>query len=237
MENTKTLILPDIHTHYKKAEKIISVESPDNIVFLGDYFDDWNDTVEQNYLTAKWLKESLNKPNRIHCFGNHELNYAFRQKSYRCSGYTDQKYAAINSVLKEEDWRKLVSHTWVGEYLCTHAGVHRHFYEKYGNGEDFRTWLIKICDEAFDNAFKNKPSLPILRAGQSRSGIEMYGGIVWCDKNEFVNIDSVKQIFGHTPVEKPTWLYDNNLALDVNNSDYYAIHLNNRITTHWIGEN
>ncbi|MDH3313141.1 MAG: hypothetical protein OEM28_08345 [Nitrosopumilus sp.] len=40
----KTLIIPDIHTKFGIAETIIVKESPDNVVFLGDYFDSLDDS-------------------------------------------------------------------------------------------------------------------------------------------------------------------------------------------------
>ena len=42
----KTLIIPDIHTRFDVAESFIDKERPDNVVFLGDYFDTFDDTLE-----------------------------------------------------------------------------------------------------------------------------------------------------------------------------------------------
>ena len=66
----------------------------------------------------------------------------------------------------------------------------------------------------------------------SRGGIETYGGIVWCDASEFIPITGINQIFGHTSLPQPKWInfsdpntiFSRNLALDVKNADYYAIH-------------
>jgi hypothetical protein len=242
----RTLILPDLHHQWEKAEKIIKYESADQIVFLGDYQDDFGDDYRIALETAKWLKSSLEKPNRIHLMGNHDINYAIPHRSYKCSGYEAGKDYAINSVLKESDWRKLKTHTWVGSYLCSHAGVHKFFYEKYGSGKPFNTWIDEICTEAMENAYAHKPALPILRAGRSRGGIEMYGGIMWCDSSEFVGIDGINQIFGHTPSKMPYWKdfgsptskeHSRNLALDnYGHSNYYAIHVNDVVTIKWIGD-
>lgn len=244
----KTLIIPDIHHHCEKAEKIINHELPNQTVFLGDYFDDWGDDYRLSIITAEWLASSLERKNRIHLMGNHDISYAIRHSSYKCSGYEIGKDYAINSILKETDWRKLKTHTWVGNYLCSHAGVHEFFYLKYGKNKPFNVWLDKICHEAMENAYAGNPALPILRAGVSRGGIENYGGIMWCDSDEFVGIKCVNQIFGHTPSEKPRWLnfgspsskkYSQNLALDNHgHSNYYAIHDSetDNVVIKWIGD-
>ena len=234
MISVRTLILPDIHLQWEKAEKIIKHESCDNVVFLGDYFDEYDDNVNENYLAAKWLLSSLNQPNRIHLFGNHDFSYVFPHRSYKCSGYTLGKDYAINDVLKEKDWRKLKTHTWVDNFLLSHAGVHPFFYQKYGNEKLFKTWIDEICKEALDDAFLNKPEHLFFRAGKSRGGIEMYGGIIWCDRSEFEAVENVNQIFGHTPGETPIWLThksknSRNLALDnYGHCNYYAVHTSDR---------
>ena len=246
--NVRTLILADIHNKWDKAEKIIKHESADQIVFLGDYFDDFGDDYRIAKDTAEWLAASLEQLNRIHIMGNHDTNYAFRNRSYKCSGYTSAKEEAINLILKENDWRKMPLYTQVGSWLCSHAGVHNHMYEQYGNGLDFYKWLKDTCNDALTNAFANKPTFPILRAGRSRGGIETVGGITWCDADEFSGIPGINQIFGHTPQKKPRWInggsplsndYSENLCLDVSHCNYYVIHDSNNdhtVSVKWIGD-
>ena len=248
MSNIRTLILSDIHNKWEKAEQIIKAEAPDKIVFLGDYFDDFGDDYRIATETADWLGASLEQKNRTHIMGNHDTNYAFSQRSYKCSGYESGKDYAINAVLNESDWRKLPLYTWVGSWLCSHAGVHRYFYAKYGDGKDFKPWLADTCAEALQHAFEAKPALPILRAGRSRGGIELHGGIDWCDADEFEPIRGVNQIFGHTPQRKPRWInagsslsneYSQNLCLDVSHCNYYVIHNSNKdqvVDVKWIGD-
>ena len=67
----------------------------------------------------------------------------------------------------------------------------------------------------------------MFNAGYRRGGIQRYGGIVWCDFDEFVGIPGVKQVFGHTPQNIPTWknytengLTSENLCVDTHNRDY-----------------
>ena len=244
----KTLILSDLHLRWQTADKIIKHVGADKIVFLGDFFDDFGDDYQTNLQMAEWLAASLEQPNRIHLFGNHDISYAIARKDYKCSGYEVGKDRAINSVLKKEDWKKLQLYTWVGDYLCSHAGVHNYFHELFSNGMPVKTWLEDVAKRAMDKAWALQPVHPLLEAGRSRGGYSKHGGIIWCDVNEFVPILGVKQIFGHTPCRKPKWiimgdekdpLYTENIDLDVH-TQYYAIHDDaketNKLTTHWIGD-
>ena len=54
----KTIIIPDIHNDYFTAEKIIKKENPDKIIFLGDYFDDFDDTVKDSENTYTRLSRN-----------------------------------------------------------------------------------------------------------------------------------------------------------------------------------
>ena len=80
----KTIIISDIHNDYFTAEKIIKKENPDKIIFLGDYFDDFDDTVKDSENTAKWLVKSLKQENRIHLIGNHDLSYMTDNSNLKC---------------------------------------------------------------------------------------------------------------------------------------------------------
>jgi len=93
----KIMIIPDIHTKFGIAETIIERENPDNVVFLGDYFDSFDDSLEVTEQTALWLKDSLEKKNRIHLLGNHDLSYLYPD-THPCSGYSVGKLWTIKKV-------------------------------------------------------------------------------------------------------------------------------------------
>lgn len=244
-----TLIIPDLHLNWERADKIIKHVGADKIVFLGDYFDDFGDDYQTNLKMAEWLAASLDQPNRIHLFGNHDISYAIARREYKCSGYEAGKDYAINAVLKEDNWRKLKLYTWVGDYLCSHAGVHNYYNTMFSNGASIKEWLEPVAKRAMDDAFALKPVHPLLEAGKSRGGYARHGGIIWCDFYEFKPIFGVNQIFGHTPRRSPEWVivgednspdYSENLDLDVSHAHFYAIHddtkLTKKVTIHWIGD-
>ena len=184
----RTLIIPDIHTNFVLADKIITQEKPDNIVFLGDYFDCYDDSLDITEKTAFWLKESLKKENRIHLLGNHDLSYL--DPVFACSGFTEDKSLVIQKT--GLNLSELVHYCWVGDFLCTHAGLSNKFYQKYSRGLSVNDFLQKYSMD------KNLRTV-LYDCSPARGGIDEFAGIVWCDYNiDFVDIPNIKQIFGHT---------------------------------------
>lgn len=216
------LIIPDLHHKWKKAEKIIESVKADEIIFLGDYFDDYNDTPEIVEETCNWLISSVSKPNRIHLFGNHDQHYAFPYKTFQCSGYKDWKYFIIRDLINSKIWDKLKWFYFLDDkWLLTHAGlaesnVPDSIKRKYRNREEFikelTDWLneeIKVGFYMGADGVKNW----IFNAGYARGGEQLCGGITWCDFNrEFSPIKGINQIFGHTPLKFRTsmWCILNN---------------------------
>ena len=190
----KFVIIPDIHTNFVDAEIIIEKEKPDQTVFLGDYFDSYDETDELVDQTADWLANSLAKEDRIHLIGNHDLSYITKLPYLKSSGYSEYKQHIIDK--HSIPWEKLLPYCYVCDWLCTHAGVSKQFFEQYAttNLYDFMT------ETAVDIKHINDPNYyhKFFRAGESRGGRDEHGGIVWCDYDEFVDIQGQKQIFGHT---------------------------------------
>lgn len=177
----KILIIPDIHNKWYDAEEIITKENPDKVVFLGDYFDSFGDNLEITYQTATWLRTSMEKENRIHLLGNHDLSY--RDPNHMCAGFSQGKLYAINKAGVKLN--KLLDYAWVGDYLCTHAGLSYEFYKAYGKP-----------DQPIDDFLQDNGRL--YDVSPFRGGQNAFGGIVWCDFDEFVPFPNLKQIFGHT---------------------------------------
>ena len=52
----KTLVVPDIHNKINVVQKILDKESSvDEVIFLGDWFDDFDDSVNDVVEVAKFL--------------------------------------------------------------------------------------------------------------------------------------------------------------------------------------
>ena len=183
----KTLIIPDIHTKHLIAQAIIDSESPDELILLGDYFDDWGDTPEQNMSTAIWLKSMLDRPNTTCLMGNHDQSY-LTPNSY-CSGYTHAKYFTIRSILGSADIKKLKLTAMAQGYLCTHAG--------WDSRLDSRLGIDYPEDCALEDLFDGTPH-PLLGISRRRGGFDPVGGLTWADWDELETGPEDKQICGHT---------------------------------------
>ncbi len=214
----KYLILPDIHNRIALAEKIISHTKPDLTIFLGDVFDDFHDTPDIAKDVARWFVKSVNKKDRIHLCGNHDVHYWFKDNiGTRCSGYDAYKSIAINDIVKTKHWEKLkFFHVLDGKWLLSHAGVH----PVWINPDSFKSSAIseaKLSDvvdklthdsnEAVRNLYANKDHW-FTYAGFSRSyRSRSYGGLLWCDwTQEFFPMKGIHQIVGHTPQREIKWV-------------------------------
>ena len=116
----KTLIVPDIHTHWERADALLQKVPFDNAVLLGDYFDEFYDTVEQNRRTAEWVKSMLANPLVTCLIGNHDYAY---WKGVWCSGVTEEKSDAIKEVLSDSDFEKMRVVKVVHGWELSHAGM------------------------------------------------------------------------------------------------------------------
>lgn len=218
MNDKITLILPDIHHKCERAERIIKSEGADEVILLGDYFDDFNDTPEQVTETCEWLSMSVNKPNRIHLFGNHDTHYAYNYGTFKCSGFEQWKKFIVDDTVPRDVWEKLKwFHVLDNTWLITHAGLHNTYIPKeiipllsfhkdrplfFNKLENF---LNEEIEEGFKSAANNIPHW-ILNAGACRGGRQRFGGITWCDfQQELSPFIGLNQICGHTPNRTVRW--------------------------------
>jgi hypothetical protein len=215
------IAIGDIHNHWVEAEQIASLfDKTHTIVFTGDYFDDFGDTAQDAIQTATWLKESLDKPNRIHLMGNHDINYSYLnyckdelgslQNIYNCSGYDMKKDDAINRIMTNEDWDKIKFAHFGNGFWFTHAGIHPHWFEHPIKGMSNEAILDKLA-KATDDYLNRKWNETIGAVGRCRGGMQKVGGILWCDDyQEGQTTRGLKQVFGHTPtMNKITICHEN----------------------------
>lgn len=198
----KTAVIGDLHLKEYIAEQIIEKESPDKVIFMGDYFDDFNDTVEMNKITAEWLKKSLEDPKRIHLMGNHDFHYvpvsSKNQRMVYCSGYSHAKNQAINNVLSKHDWEKLkYIHEEQGWWL-SHAGVTSFWFEHPVKGITLEHVTQRIEKELDQYLIGEFPGC-IFAADRYRGGSYPSGGILFNDWRNLDIIRNINQIVGHTP--------------------------------------
>ncbi len=199
----KTLIVGDIHNKHKKIEPLLS-KWDGNIILVGDYFDDFYDTVDDAISTALWLKESLTKSNRIHLMGNHDFHYMLPLYSdVYCSGYREDKHKSIKSILNKDDWDKIKYLHVQNNYWISHAGITKNWFSHPVKGFDLDS-VNSILNRAIDcvNCLNYSEIQPIYAADFYRGGRYQKGGILWNDWRNIDLIEGVTQIVGHTPSDR-----------------------------------
>jgi hypothetical protein len=192
----RTLIIPDIHHKTAIVDEVLAREQYDHVVFLGDYFDDFNDTPERTHETAEWLKRHLRNPRFTFLYGNHDLPYRFCTPEVECSGFDIDKWQATLDVLDRADWDAVRLHAWVDGYLLSHAGWNKAFAD--ADGCITPSYIDALCAECLSELDQGRMH-PLVAAGTSRGGSAMVGGIVWQDWRELEPITGLRQIVGHTP--------------------------------------
>lgn len=215
------IVIPDIHTKYEKAERVCRKFKDHKIVFIGDYFDNFNDTPEDNVFTAEWLVESLNKPNRIHLTGNHDECYNPKRKLF-CSGFTETKKEAINKVLKPEHWDKLKYYHFENNWLFSHAGINRHWFGDPMSDKVNLDSLENKISNAIQKQLIGNLDNAIWAVDMYRGGSHQFGGILWQHWRKMELIPNLKQCVGHTPLDRIQIISDNIFNSHIMNIDNSA---------------
>ena len=217
------LIIPDVHNHVEGAEALIAAFPGRLVIFLGDYFDDYNDTVEDARRTAEWLRYSINK-GRIHLMGNHDLPY--RWPGLTCPGWTKEKHKVVSGIMTAADWRRvrlcIILRSAGRPLVISHAGITlANLYgvadpkdtAKGGRLEHLRDRSVdehlstidgqrELCDYWAEAAGEHH----WLNQG-SRVGHRNVAGPFWLDRHEFDPISGIDQVMGHTHVDEPQCHY------------------------------
>ncbi len=189
----KDLIIPDIHHKWRCANRIIELEQPDRIWFLGDYFDDLNDSLEDVEETCEWLVEMSRKSHVHLLLGNHDIYYLCDHQQYRAAGYSPEKHFVVRRSIPAQfvhDDCRLYAR--VNDYLLSHAGFSGRWLGKYSV-----SLLDRYLSEAFEALLKHELH-PLLNIGEDRGGWNEVGGVTWCDWDQFKAIAGLPQVVGHT---------------------------------------
>jgi len=222
----KILVVGDIHNKIDDLEELFRSYPEHTILIIGDHFDNFHDDAGDAQRTAIWLQYSLNQPNRIHLWGNHDLPYHYSNNgTYNCPGFTAGKNLAINSIMKPSDWDKLKFYHFDGNWWYSHAGFNlhhfpemHHYFDPDPRNHPEAEWAItyKTLDDKFSKIFpiKDKPDPIIWDADHYRGGFSRYGGLLWQDWRALNSngIPGINQIVGHTPIGEISFSYVPNKA-------------------------
>lgn len=216
------IVIPDVHTKFEKAERIVQKYKKDyKFVFIGDYFDQFNDTPEDNECTAKWLKDNLDDPNRVYLFGNHDLPY-IPWAAFACSGFSLKKKEVINNVLTIEDWNKLKFFHFENRTYFSHAGLTEHWFINPITNTLTPESVQKVIEESLEKLKAGDLDNAIWASDKFRGGKAKKGGILWNDWRNADLIENVHQVFGHTPINRISSISDNIFKTEIINVDCSA---------------
>ena len=211
---SRALILSDIHHRRARAQSIIDKVPHDELVLLGDYFDNYNDTVQDAVDTAEWLTEKiLGKPNTFAMIGNHDAAYVFPQNLHLyCKGHSHEKSDAINKVLTSEYKDKLKVYHITQGYVCSHAGLTNQKWKEYSAKFDQKPeqTYLQFFDEVMSyfvqldiRRARYNENAELFAAGWDRGGTSRYGGMNWVDWRNLAPINGINQIVGHSTYAIP----------------------------------
>lgn len=225
----KILTIGDIHgydtwkhalNYWRPNEEKTLVDQYDYIVFVGDYVDDFilpDHQIYKNLIEIVELKK-LYPEKVILLWGNHDVQYLLGTKGNGASGYRPSMWLQLHEFFTEN--RNLFQLAFqIENYLWSHAGVHRGWYQinitqqKYviRNGEKCE-WLeldktatlytfniadiLNFCFEAQHQ--------PIFDCGRDRGGSAKCGGPLWLGKENLYKkpLDGYHQIVGHTRINE-----------------------------------
>ena len=194
-----TLFVGDTHLQFGLIESFIKEtvksENVEQIVFVGDYLDQWNcDMNGQLYINELKLlldfKTDMNNKgiDVIFLVGNHDVPYLTQQYEY----YSCKQANCLNKIYNLlTALQPQIAFKVTDNLIASHAGYIDDFDMK---DDHFKPWSFDLIDEYL--YLQNK-------VGQSRGGIYVYGGVLWIDLQDLLKIDTnFKQIVGHTPVQK-----------------------------------
>ncbi|MEW6040864.1 MAG: metallophosphoesterase [Elusimicrobiota bacterium] len=204
------IVVGDLHGELDKLVKILKEFKDERFLFIGDYCDSFTATDQEIIDTLSLVMESKG----IILSGNHELNY-FNSWGFNgyCSGYRSSlQNRIVSPLIANQNKFKIVHYEIETNILYSHAGISLQ-------------WLKSTCPDIketqnqFDyikqlellNPFALSENHPVFAIGAARGGNSICGGPLWCDwYNDYEPLPWIRQIFGHTPIEKISTTYYKN---------------------------
>lgn len=238
----KALVIPDVHQDIRWAEDILEEHKGgfDKVIWLGDWFDTFDNTRFGAGATAEWLKNRIDTTDDVFCIGNHDMAYLeacltanhglgrqHNNLKYGCSGVTKSKYEKIKKVLGRNSWSRFVPFVLLNDnIIISHAGINEKFIGYVHQGE-VEAALERLYDKAKRFLIDNiHMETEIYGCGMARGGFQDVGGITWCDFHyEYRPLYKSKyvQIVGHTARDNTIRRIKEDYCIDGNQTTYMIV--------------
>jgi hypothetical protein len=199
--NHATLIVPDVHERIETLKTVLREHrTVDRVVFLCDFWDSTDGLTEKTHEISIWVRDNIKNEKYEFVGGNHDFHYAYPYNSLIGTGWSAPKNFLIRSYMNEQRlWERFRLHTWVGNWLCSHAGFHpSYLHPMLGYKPEA---LAEMEERTLTQLRLMRPSDPapaLLQHGKSRGGRADVGGVTWLHWKEFEPIKGLSQIVGHT---------------------------------------
>jgi hypothetical protein len=192
-----SIVIGDLHGKIEIAEYFIKNKTHRNLIFIGDYVDSFDRSIEDQYELLEMVLDAAENIEGIYALmGNHELSYLLPER-YQASGYKSVLAAKILH-LHNRMWKTLKFWKIDNGFLISHAGFHPSFIGKVDYRLSEEDKLIAIEEKIKEIPFEN-----FFIIGSSRGGHYPVGGPLWLDwYDEFKNIQRIRQVVGHTARRK-----------------------------------
>lgn len=237
------IVIPDIHEKVDRLERIMKKYSfIKNKISLGDWYDSWRfASAERIGEVARAHRAFVEDPNNTCIGGNHDWQYAFpRAYGLGCSGFEEWKPEPINKWMKAS-WNKVVLHKWIEtedkqSWLISHAGFHPSFaHPVFGMTEQH---VENITQNALNRLRYEGAITDLFVVGETRGGrADFSGGCTWMDWRDFVPIDGLNQIVGHSykkQVRTKETETSKNYCIDTGLKDLLILDDDGTVTTEYI---
>lgn len=233
----KRLIIGDIHGHWDDFKRIYDLENPDEVIILGDYFDNFHgsdESIKQCFVDITYLQKqhNIDKSGKfIMLIGNHDYHYLNWYEHY--SGYRSSYASWAKIQLNELRKEKLLQYVYIDKInktIYSHAGVSNTWLKenaKFDINDDNLEFINEMNDMTFKFTYKG---------GGDCYGNSWYSSPIWI-RPEALKLDmyagdnNIKwvQIVGHTHYNNPQ-IFKNKFQIsntqeeiDKNNPNLYII--------------
>ena len=153
----KVLIIPDTHGSHHWESQIKKFDKFNEIVFLGDYFDSWENNWKDNDQLNNFLhicKLARENPKIKVLIGNHDISYL--NHDVLCSGHQSLHANDIERALLDNLDVLNICHVIDGNWICSHAGVTTIWVENNVPLSEGDFHLVEEVAYAINKQFHNK---------------------------------------------------------------------------------
>ncbi len=187
--------------HGRDAWKEIKDEETDQIIFIGDYVDPHQpipdlDVIQNLEEIIAFKKNNSGLVTLL--LGNHDAQY-LHHPLYQCSGHrADLQETLGNLFLENKDLFKIA---WqYDNYLFTHAGISRCWYER--NLPILNDFKQNNLAESLNEIYHSEYRDILFEVGRKRGGWYPCGGPIWADQSEIKEdfLPNFHQVVGHSRV-------------------------------------